>query len=79
MLPLARKEGWASFHDGVCECLGLVKLDLARKLSAKARGHILTYQFQDKLSVAAAVNGASSGSLAYADIEKFVKKKLKCH
>ena len=36
------------------------------------------YQFHDNLPVAAAVNGASSGSLAYADIEKFVKE-LECH
>jgi hypothetical protein len=39
---------------------------------------MLTYWFHDNLPVAAAVNSASSGSLANADIEKFVKK-LECH
>jgi hypothetical protein len=77
MIPLASKRGRASFHRSVRISMSLMKVELVRKLSAKARRYMLMYRYHDMLFPEA--KNKDNGSLSYADIEKYVKKELMCH
>jgi hypothetical protein len=78
MLPLARKRRRENFHASVRQCLGQLTVELARKLSARARRYMLTYRYYHMFP-AASRTADTPGSLKYADIEKYVKKELKSH
>jgi hypothetical protein len=74
-LALAQKRGKGNFHEAVKQCLSLVKVEHARRFSARTRRYMLIYGNLDKLPK----EGEEDSTLSYGEIEKYVKTKFKTH